>query len=218
LIGQASFYTWSSSQVDQPPLRVYFQGKMSVAPNPENDNIEPPALPSRISHWRMLIDQGVVTSDIVNHPYSGSGTEDDPYIVGWLPNDPRNPMQLNRALKWAFTVMCSFATFGVSLASSAYAGGIDEVILSFNVSQEVATLGVTVFVLGFAIGPLFWGPLSELYGRQIVFLVSYLGLAVFTAAATGSKNIWTLIILRFFAGSFGSSPFTNAGMLFVVNY
>lgn len=109
--------------------------------------------------------------------------------------------------------MCSLATFGVSLASSAYAGGIDEVISSFNVSQEVATLGVSVFVLGFAIGPLFWGPLSELYGRQVVFLASYLGLAVFTAGATGSKNIWTLIILRFFAGSFGSSPFTNAGKL-----
>jgi hypothetical protein len=184
----------------------------------ENSSIEPPALPSKISYWRMLIDQGVVTSDIFNHAYSGSGTEDDPYIVGWIPHDPRNPMRLSRSLKWTFTVMCALSTFGVSLASSAYAGGIDEVISSFNVSQEVATLGVSVFVLGFAIGPLIWGPLSELYGRQVVFLVSYLGLAVFTAGATGSKNIWTLIILRFFAGSFGSSPFTNAGMLVGLKY
>lgn len=36
-------------------------------------------------------------------------------------------------------------------------------------------------------------------------------LTIFNAAAAGSKNIWTLIILRFFAGAFGSSPLTNAG-------
>lgn len=192
---------------------------MSVAGRDEEKHaIKSLNLPSKISYWRMLIDQGVVTPDIVNHAYSGAGTEDEPYIVGWIPDDPRNPMRFNKALKWSFTVMCSFATFGVSLASSAYAGGIDEVISSFNASQEVATLGVTVFVLGFAIGPLLWGPLSELYGRQVVFLVSYLGLAVFTAGATGSKNIWTLIILRFFAGTFGSSPFTNAGMLVAVKF
>ncbi|KMU74527.1 benomyl/methotrexate resistance protein [Coccidioides immitis RMSCC 3703] len=57
----------------------------------------------------------------------------------------------------------------------------------FNVSSEVMILGVSLFVLGFAIGPLIWAPMSEF------------------------QNIWTLIILRFFAGSFGSSPLTNAG-------
>jgi MFS family permease len=36
-------------------------------------------------------------------------------------------------------------------------------------------------------------------------------LTVFNAGATGSKNIQTLIILRFLAGAFGSSPLTNAG-------
>lgn len=36
-------------------------------------------------------------------------------------------------------------------------------------------------------------------------------LTAFNAGAAGSQNIWTLIILRFFAGAFGSSPLTNAG-------
>lgn len=36
-------------------------------------------------------------------------------------------------------------------------------------------------------------------------------LTIFNAAACGAQNIQTLIILRFFAGSFGSSPLTNAG-------
>lgn len=36
-------------------------------------------------------------------------------------------------------------------------------------------------------------------------------MTAFNAGAAGAQNIWTLIILRFFAGSFGSSPLTNSG-------
>ncbi|BAE65553.1 unnamed protein product [Aspergillus oryzae RIB40] len=167
--------------------------------------------PQGIPYWRLLTDQGVVTSEIIDYPYKGSGTDDDPYIVEWIPNDPRNPMLLNKSLKWAYTITVAFATFGVSLSSSAYAGGIQEVIKHFGIGEEVATLGVSLFVLGFAVGPLVWAPLSELIGRQIVFFVSYGALAFFCAGAAGAQNSWTLIILRFFAGSFGSSPLTNAG-------
>lgn len=56
-----------------------------------------------------------------------------------------------------------------------------------------------------------WAPLSELFGRQILFVTTYAALTAFNAGAAGAQNSWTLIILRFFAGSFGSSPLTNAG-------
>ena len=75
----------------------------------------------------------------------------------------------------------------------------------------MATLGISLFVLGFALGPLIWAPLSELYGRQVIFLISYGGFTAFNAGAAGAQNIKTLLILRFFAGAFGSSPFTNSG-------
>lgn len=56
-----------------------------------------------------------------------------------------------------------------------------------------------------------WAPLSELFGRQILFIVTYCALTAFNAGTAGAQNSWTLIILRFFAGAFGSSPLTNAG-------
>lgn len=77
--------------------------------------------------------------------------------------------------------------------------------------QELATVGLSLYVLGFAIGPLIWAPLSEMYGRQSIFFVSFGLYTAFNCASAGSQNIWTLIILRFFAGSFGASPLTNAG-------
>ncbi|KAJ4304370.1 hypothetical protein N0V88_001983 [Collariella sp. IMI 366227] len=86
-----------------------------------------------------------------------------------------------------------------------------EIIRYFHVSTIVAIMGVSLFVLGFAVGPLLWAPLSEFYGRQIVFFLTYFGLAAFSAGAAGAQNMHTLIILRFFAGAFGASPLTNSG-------
>ncbi|KAE8150402.1 major facilitator superfamily domain-containing protein [Aspergillus avenaceus] len=170
-----------------------------------------PVKPTRIPHWRLITDQGVLTPEVISYPYDGSGTEEDPYVVTWIPNDPRNPMNFGTFAKWFYTLSVAGATLAVALVSSAYTGGIDQIMEEFNCGSEVATLGVSLFVVGFAIGPLLWAPLSELWGRQILFAGSYCGLVVFNAAAVGSKNIWSLVIFRFFAGAFGSSPLTNAG-------
>lgn len=114
------------------------------------DNIEP-SVPTKINYFRLLFDQGVVTQEVLNYPYSGSGTEDDPYAVTWIPgNDPRNPMNFSSARKWTLTMTVAIATLAVSLVSSAYTGGVAEFELQFGASQEVITLGVSLFVLGFA--------------------------------------------------------------------
>ncbi|KAJ5774847.1 hypothetical protein N7457_009743 [Penicillium paradoxum] len=175
-----------------------------------SEKIEPSA-PTKIPYWRLVSDQGVVTQEIIDHTYPGSGTDEDPFVVTWIPDDPRNPMNWSEAKKWTFTLLVAIATLAVALVSSAYTGGLREIMVEFKIGQEVATLGVSLFVLGFAIGPLLWAPLSELFGRQILFITTYAALTAFNAGVAGSQNAWTLIILRFFAGSFGSSPLTNAG-------
>ncbi|KAJ5578369.1 uncharacterized protein N7459_007333 [Penicillium hispanicum] len=178
--------------------------------NHESEKLEPTTR-TKIPFWRLVVDQGVVTQEIIDYPYPGSGTDDDPYVVSWIPDDPRNPMLFSETKKWSYTMIVAFATLAVSLVSSAYTGGLEEILTQFHIGEEVATLGVSLFVLGFAIGPLLWAPLSELFGRQILFITTYAALTAFNAGCAGAQNSWTLIILRFFAGSFGSSPLTNAG-------
>ncbi|KAK0253454.1 MFS siderochrome iron transporter 1 [Friedmanniomyces endolithicus] len=167
--------------------------------------------PTRIPHMRQVFDQSGVTPEVVNHHYEGSGTEDDPYVVTWIEDDPRNPMLYSNVKKWSLTMLVAIATLAVAFVSSAYSGGAKEVIKELQCSQEVYTLGLTFFVLGFAIGPLLWAPLSELFGRQVLYVTTYGALTAFNAGAAGSQNIATLIVLRFLAGAFGSSPLTNAG-------
>jgi hypothetical protein len=63
----------------------------------------------------------------MNHPYRGSGTIEDPYVVEWIPNDRRNPMDWPQWKKWVITMTMAFATLAVSLVSSAYTGGVKQI-------------------------------------------------------------------------------------------
>ena len=124
---------------------------------------------AKIPYKSLMLNHGYLDSNLINHTYSGSGTKEDPYVVGWIVNDPRNPLLFEDGRKWLWTLLMAVATMAVALTTSAYTGPSKELIDDFDISREVFELGLSLF-LGFAVGPIFWGPLSELYGRQIVFV------------------------------------------------
>ncbi len=101
--------------------------------------------------WRLNVTQ---FQRIVEHPYRGSGTPDDPYIVEWLQNDPENPKDYSPVLRWSVTALIAIKTLGVALASSAYSGAIGSLLADFQCSQEVIILGLSLMVLGYAVGML----------------------------------------------------------------
>lgn len=65
----------------------------------------------------------------------------------------------------------SFYTFVSPLASSMMAPGLPEVAEKYNITSEtIVAMTLSIFLLTFAIGPLFLAPLSEMYGRTWVSL------------------------------------------------
>jgi MFS transporter, DHA1 family, multidrug resistance protein len=80
------------------------------------------------------------------------------------------------------------------------------VAVHFDVSVVVATLSTSLYVLGYAFGPILWGPLSELEGRKLPIMIGMFGFSVFNIAVAVSKDLQTLMISRFFCGLFGSCP------------
>lgn len=150
-------------------------------------------------------------SDESRPEYSGKGTTDDPFIVEWEMNDKENPLNFSNTRKWIITSIVTVSVFAVALTSSAYTSSSEEVQKQFSISSELFLAGVALFVLGFAIGPAVWGPLSELYGRRIIFIISHGVMTAFIGAAAGSSSITQLLVFRFFAGTFGASPLTNSG-------
>lgn len=60
-----------------------------------------------------------------------------------------------------------------------------------NVGREVAILSISLYVMGLGVGPLFAGPISELYGRNIVYRTSFALFFVFSFPVAFAPNIGT---------------------------
>lgn len=70
-------------------------------------------------------------------------------------------------------------------------------------SDTFATFIVSIFVLGFASGPLILAPLSELYGRVRIYNVTNILLTTFTAGCGFAQTTGQLLAMRFLSGFFG---------------
>lgn len=66
--------------------------------------------PARISHFQRVAHQSIITDDILHAHYDGNGTEEDPYVVVWLDDDPVNPMNYSASKKWFITALVAIAT------------------------------------------------------------------------------------------------------------
>lgn len=153
------------------------------------------------STWfRFVISPSFLSAEIRNQPYPGRGTIEDPFVVSWLDNDSRNPLNFPSAWRWLVAILGALSCFSIAFTSSAYTGGISGVKTALDVTETVAQLGVSLFVLGFAVGPLFWGPMSEIYGRQPVFMGSFGALVVCNALSASAGTINQLLVFRALAG------------------
>lgn len=82
----------------------------------------------------------------------------------------------------------------------------------FNISSEIElSLTLSIFVLAYAVGPLFLGPLSEMYGRVIVLQTSNLLYLFFNLGCGLAKTKSQLILFRFLSGLGGSAPLALGG-------
>jgi hypothetical protein len=111
--------------------------------------------------------------EIYSHQYRGEGTPDKPYIVDWLPHDAENPQTWNDIYKWLLTVFVAIATLAISFCSSAYVGDVQGLMQEFGASDEAIVLGISLFVLGFAVGELIF--LSFIPIVVIFYRSSHLG-------------------------------------------
>lgn len=89
--------------------------------------------------WRFAI---TPFETILAGPYKGSGTNEDPYLIDWLNNDPEDPQRWPNARKWLQVFITSLATLAVALSSSAYSGGIPSLMREFGSSTLFWTAGV----------------------------------------------------------------------------
>jgi uncharacterized membrane protein YdbT with pleckstrin-like domain len=83
--------------------------------------------------------------------------EKDPNVVDWDGEDDKeNPMNFPPARKWIMAISMGLMTLVVTFASSVFSSATMVTAQQFGVSSEVMILGLALFVLGFAFGPIVW--------------------------------------------------------------
>lgn len=140
-------------------------------------------------------------------------TSRDPDIVDWDgENDPQNPRNWSSKAKVANTSLVIVLTLLTPLASSMFAPGVPQVLADFKTdAPTIAEFVVSIYILGFAVGPLIISPLSEMFGRWPVYVVCNILFFIFTIACAVADSMAQLIVFRFFAGTFGVCPVTLGG-------
>ncbi|KLU84756.1 hypothetical protein MAPG_03792 [Magnaporthiopsis poae ATCC 64411] len=135
----------------------------------------------------------------------GDGKDGD---GGGASDNPRSWPILYRG----WVIFCvSFSTWVVVLYSTSYTAAISLLMAEFDVqSTTIATLGVTSYLMGLAVGSIVMAPLSELYGRRPLYICC---MSIFTLLVipTGvATSLWGIIVVRFFGSLFGAVMITNA--------
>ncbi|CAN9154574.1 unnamed protein product [Alternaria alternata] len=128
--------------------------------------------------------------------------------------DPLHAQNWPMKKKIGIGAILAFDALTATMGSSIFSAATGAVSQQFGVANVVGTLGTSLFVFGYAFGPLMWAPFSELYGRKPPLIIAAFGFAIFSIAVAVAKDLQTILICRFFAGLFGSSPLAIVAAVF----
>ncbi|KAI0403953.1 major facilitator superfamily domain-containing protein [Xylaria palmicola] len=147
--------------------------------------------------------------------YTSSTEKDDTedYIVDWDgPNDPENPLQWPRAKKILHIIIISSFVFIANLAATMFAPGAPQLARDFHITDPVLqTFTVNIYLLSFAVGPIFLAPLSEIYGRLIIYNLCNVFYIAFTIGCAFSTNVSMFLVFRVLCGLAASGPLSIGG-------
>ncbi|KIY50669.1 MFS general substrate transporter [Fistulina hepatica ATCC 64428] len=122
-----------------------------------------------------------------------------------------HPQHLSKGQRWLAVSVISLSTLCVTCASSVASFTEDGVGEEFHVAKVVPILAISLYVLGLGLGPLLLGPLSEVYGRNNIYRVSYFLFLVFTFPVAFAPNIGCYLVFRFITGFCSSAFLSVAG-------
>ncbi|KAF2687512.1 MFS general substrate transporter [Lentithecium fluviatile CBS 122367] len=134
----------------------------------------------------------------------------DPNLVDWDGhNDPDNPYNWSYGLRIAHVIIASATAFFANLTATAFAPAAPSLRTEFHITNlTLSALTVTIYLLGFALGPLVIAPLSEHYGRRPVYSVCLTMSVLFLVGCSQATDVEAFLICRLITGIAGSGPGT----------
>ncbi|KAH7142307.1 putative MFS multidrug transporter [Fusarium sp. MPI-SDFR-AT-0072] len=139
--------------------------------------------------------------------------KDDPDALDWDgPEDPDNPINWPPRKRTAHIVLIALVQLVSNLASTMFAPAGKLLMHNFDFSsQTLSSLSVSIYVLGFAIGPLIWAPLSEVYGRFPIYIISSIIFVGFVLGCAFSTSLAMFMVFRLLSGCGGAASLALSG-------
>ena len=146
-------------------------------------------------------------------PHARDGRDSDLIELSG-PDDPLNPINLPSWRKWFCASILGAMTFAATFSSSVFTAATRVTAAEFGVAPETMALATSLYVFGFATGPILMGPASELHGRKIPFFIGYVSFVLTQIPVGLATNVETILIFRFLGGVASSgSPAIVGGYL-----
>ncbi|KAI1384538.1 benomyl/methotrexate resistance protein [Hypoxylon trugodes] len=143
------------------------------------------------------------------------------YLVDWYgPDDPENPQNWSSSWKLLIMSIMCILNFSFYIASSIYVPGIPSIMEDLDTSEIVATLGLSLFTLGYGLGPMLWSPMSEIprLGRGPLYFWTFLTFILLQLPTGFAVNMPMFLIFRVLTGFVGSPPLATGGATIVDMY
>ena len=127
-----------------------------------------------------------------------TGSRNPSFEVDFTDNDPDDPKNWPLWYRGVTIASVSYATWTVVLYSTSYTASMPGMMKEFHVtSQPIATLGITTYLVGLAVGSLILAPLSEQWGRRPVYLASLAFFCLMVLPCALAKNLPMILVIRF---------------------
>ncbi|KFA69012.1 hypothetical protein S40285_09004 [Stachybotrys chlorohalonatus IBT 40285] len=154
------------------------------------------------------------TTPLLGSDNRGNGSRDDLVELSG-PSDSLNPQNsMSPARKWLSALLLGAMTFSATFSSAVFAAVGPGVAQELGATPEQMTLATSLFVFGFAAGPVIMSPASELYGRKLPLFVGYVAFVVSQIPVARARDAQTILIWRFIGGVASSgSPAIVGGYL-----
>ncbi|KAJ3519619.1 hypothetical protein NM208_g14057 [Fusarium decemcellulare] len=188
------------SRPDGPPLRLH---RTRSAQETQAYTID-----------RLQADEEHDIEKVQSIPVVPKRTKDGAILVDWYySDDAENPHNWTNKKRFGISLIICLYTFVVYTSSAIYTSSTEGVMHAFGVSQLKATLGLSIYVLGYGIGPLLFSPLSEIprIGRNPVYIVTMFLFVIISIPTALVGNYPGLMVLRFLQGFFGSPCLASGG-------
>ncbi|KAI9705695.1 MAG: hypothetical protein M1820_005105 [Bogoriella megaspora] len=136
-------------------------------------------------------------------------------VIDFEQNDPGNPHNWSLKKKISIMAVGILAVLNSTIGSSIAANAMPQMSRKFHIANEAAlVLPTSLYLFGYVVGPLGWGPTSEAFGRYPILMSSFSGYVIWTMACALSPSWTAFNVFRFFAGVCASCPISVVGGLF----